>query len=542
MLNCRHIIFLLLASVLIFTGCSDSDNGETKDIDDYVGNLFVSLEIDRQSSTPATRSNPTGGEEGDGWRYAAEQENRLHDFTVFVITNSDVNDGDNVPIIGSKYFSSGDVAAATMANETVNGKDVVSYDFTITVRYAKGEDIISPDKLRFIVVANAGDLSKKFALLGQVRDYIPEQTWTPYSSFDKYSRFVMSNENDGQYITGTGSQFDPVRLHVSIERMAARVDFCKDGATISGNEYKYPIYNEDLTTPNGSSFYLSHVKIVNGMTKPSYLLKRVANTVGGDVTYLGDETATTAGVPTNYVIEPTTSLKTASNQTNTALLTSWFGSSTLAESMQLTYMTDADRVHTGSGNAFTNGTSYDDKDRLNYYVVGYVNENTMDKDISEKEFVTGLELKGTFVPATVYSGYEASTNTLTKSTTYTKGTTFYRYVRALGDDDEQEALYFDNIATANAFMAAHPEDFGTIVEYTGGVCYYYVWLRHGNNAPEQGTGIMEYGIVRNNIYRVAIDNITKIGEEKPEPDGPEYVRLKIFVRKWNYYETSIIYL
>ena len=47
---------------------------------------------------------------------------------------------------------------------------------------------------------------------------------------------------------------------------------------------------------------------------------------------------------------------------------------------------------------------------------------------------------------------------------------------------------------------------------------------------------MEFGIVRNNIYRLAIDGMGEIGSPDPEPEDPkdldEFLRIRIEVKKW----------
>ena len=44
--------------------------------------------------------------------------------------------------------------------------------------------------------------------------------------------------------------------------------------------------------------------------------------------------------------------------------------------------------------------------------------------------------------------------------------------------------------------------------------------------------LMEFGIVRNNIYRVQVSKISGPGTVKPDPRNPEYLKAIIYVRKW----------
>lgn len=52
-------------------------------------------------------------------------------------------------------------------------------------------------------------------------------------------------------------------------------------------------------------------------------------------------------------------------------------------------------------------------------------------------------------------------------------------------------------------------------EYPGGICYYTWRVRHSNDGDDTRQGIMEYAIVRNNIYRLKISGIDRLGGEVP---------------------------
>lgn len=80
----------------------------------------------------------------------------------------------------------------------------------------------------------------------------------------------------------------------------------------------------------------------------------------------------------------------------------------------------------------------------------------------------------------------------------------------------------------------------TIKEYTNGKCYYPYWIRHANNDKANVMGIMEFGIVRNNIYDLTIEGISGFGlssTDVPDPDTPDeeknyYLKVNLFVRDW----------
>lgn len=85
--------------------------------------------------------------------------------------------------------------------------------------------------------------------------------------------------------------------------------------------------------------------------------------------------------------------------------------------------------------------------------------------------------------------------------------------------------------------------------YADGTCYYKYWIRHANNGqnpPDNpNMGIMEYGIVRNNLYKLEVSKITKLGDPLPFTPGVDksenpneddksqyYIEVKIYVKDW----------
>ena len=56
--------------------------------------------------------------------------------------------------------------------------------------------------------------------------------------------------------------------------------------------------------------------------------------------------------------------------------------------------------------------------------------------------------------------------------------------------------------------------------------YYYYWNRHNDNEDNKAMGAMEFAVVRNNVYKLCVDYITKLGhptpgEPDPDPVDPE---------------------
>lgn len=57
--------------------------------------------------------------------------------------------------------------------------------------------------------------------------------------------------------------------------------------------------------------------------------------------------------------------------------------------------------------------------------------------------------------------------------------------------------------------------------YSEYMCYYYIWIKHNDNNIPLEMGPMEFGVVRNNIYQIAVNDIKKVGHPIPAPgDDP----------------------
>ena len=85
------------------------------------------------------------------------------------------------------------------------------------------------------------------------------------------------------------------------------------------------------------------------------------------------------------------------------------------------------------------------------------------------------------------------------------------------------------------------EDNGT----PGYYCYYYYWNRHNDNGIPGVMGPMEFDVVRNNVYKLSVDKISRLGHprlpdndpEKPTPGTPDesdqiYLDVRVTIVPW----------
>ncbi len=95
--------------------------------------------------------------------------------------------------------------------------------------------------------------------------------------------------------------------------------------------------------------------------------------------------------------------------------------------------------------------------------------------------------------------------------------------------------------TADNKVISNPNTF--TIEYfgTAHTCYYPYWIRHANNGDDKTMGIMEFCIVRNNVYRLNVTGIDGLGMADPfdstdKPDEGEeegyYLKVELYVHDW----------
>lgn len=82
-------------------------------------------------------------------------------------------------------------------------------------------------------------------------------------------------------------------------------------------------------------------------------------------------------------------------------------------------------------------------------------------------------------------------------------------------------------------------------EGAGYYFYYYYWNRHNDNGLPSTMGKMEFGVVRNNVYKLAVTGISKLGHpritdnnpdpehpDNPDEDGNVYLSVSVEVLPW----------
>lgn len=122
----------------------------------------------------------------------------------------------------------------------------------------------------------------------------------------------------------------------------------------------------------------------------------------------------------------------------------------------------------------------------------------------------------------------ASWATVKDDLTYSKFITFL-------DSEEGGNLDIDDVGTLF-------KEFG-VSYYKDGKSYHKFWIRHDNNGNNNVMGVMEFCIVRNNVYQLEVTGVRDLGDPLPytpgkdDPDNPDEsgevsILVNIYVKDW----------
>lgn len=507
---------------------------------------YVSLSFASQQSTP-TRSNPTGGEQGDGDETGQDYENEIKSAVAFFYQGSGtdgVNSSGTTPIMAVATFNVGSYT------EPGNGIDRT---YTTTPQQVDLDD----GTYNVLVVANPGAdwWTGQSLTLADVRNHIQTTAWK--ASGSDYSDFVMTSAADATLMLNSNPESDPAKATVNVERMAARLDY-KAEASYTCTDPAY----------TGATVEITGAALVNNLTAGSYIIKRVADDVNGtNLSYLGNETADENGAATNYVLDPWTASK------NGNLYGTWFMNGSSDPNWWAGYVQP--------------GTSVSD----GWLRIGYTLENTTAADAAGSDYSTGVVFKAKFNPqgvanytkgetffvygTKIYASMEdmmagfygskfddldnitscatwGDVKQFITSTLLTNDPSGYnKYLEGLAEGkDDTEAVAGASLTWSNYMLnecgyskdengkvvldqngkvtriALHP--YGTRT-YEDATCYYTWWVRHSNDNDDTKKGIMEYAIVRNNIYKLTVNSVYSLGGEVPEEES---LIVDVYVNDW----------
>ena len=512
---------LLLACLVAFGMCACSS--EKEDGPDQPENTSDLVYMNIRLSMPNTRS--TTDSEG------TTNSNANPDFEVGL---------DRENAVTSVLIALTDADLKVAAAQKVENLGAISAQqvYTVTFKAADLLQITAGAQLKVVAFCNPNiDVISKVVKDANIKDIAYTSAAADGAEIWAASNFLMTNADLSTSVTVPAdwkpyySVSNPFNLGtVNVERSAARFDY----KTVK-TDNKYPIVN-DKTGATALEVQLTDVALINE-SKSFYYLRRVSGTGQNDDSAVvgGTETAS------NYVVDTDAASKNEWTKATDLTGNFWYNLSTPAAWAwtSLSAITENDNWAGTDGND-------------GYKVWRYAYENTIPAGVSNQKngITTGVVFKGNLLVK------DSSIDT-TKPIFVFQNVVYGNWsaVKAAADANTIPAL---TVAYEKA-NALNAEGLGAVGQY-GFTRYmpvdgkypmvYYYWNRHNDNNDNSVMGIMEFCVVRNNVYKLAVTSINNFGHPVPgvdpnpdpdpdpvDPDDPDeetnvYFNVSVKVLPW----------
>ena len=529
----RHLLTAVLLLPLLCACLSEdhNDSGNTP-VQIATANQYINLSIVVSTGNEnATRADkPAGGEDGDGREAGFQRENEVTGITLMLYEVANENDNLNdlsgdkklafikyypvTLVSGSREEEGTSYPASNPSQKQIEAK------YTTGNQSLEGSQLNLNQKYRALVVANLDMTKEGFSLGSKVADVLehtsksnPQLIYNGSSIGATAKEFVMSLESEENTLikfdnpqTTTNANGQVIRIfefdNIRIERLAARIDFWTKGATfleaapgqgkLTG--YEYPVYKTD-NEKSKDKFILTLIKPFNLYSGNEYIFKRIGKS-DTDFMYLASKDDMTRD---EVVLDPNTiENKNSLPASRPGFMREdyWLDDIKDLDWNQLrenSYMTMQSVRNTNQwGNAVYNYT--EDGSTAPNIIVGYSKENTLPQDAPLYYYATGLRIEGDYYE----DGWTNEETDSDGNNPKVKHLVYYGFLRHEG-------------------------------EGTGSYPIYTKEKLDQKKTELKNTFPMNFGVVRNNIYRVSIDKITEREREQKDPE----ITLQIKVKKWD---------
>lgn len=505
----KKLTFLMAALLVAMTGCQKEPAGNGTEAAE--GKVYMSFSVHAVDTKSATDG--TGDSNSDATpetEVGSDAENKIS--TVQVILDHSTTDN---------FIESSEV--------TLSG-GLTNY----TATFKKGS--FTPGEYKVYIVCN-DKLSGSSFDSDAVKSITTDGAGELNISTD--NNFLMTNARTASPINITDAMLTagmspatPIQLGtIEVERTVARFDYAAENA-----DHLYTIKTGEKT-----KIKLSHAALVN-VSKEAYYFRRVYD---GSTTVGGVETSTNWVEDTDWTIK--TTLKgtwnnaTAEGRFNYPLM------GAAREWIDLTALSVDDNI---DGSITDTHPDPDVVNSQEYHFLSYVSENTLpNAEAQINGLSTGVVFKGYL---TTEDGTALLTGADANDYKYVFANTFYgsfsEMNAACGTGTTDFKAAFDQIKATPTDLAKCVAAGFTVYTPDANKNYevlYYYWNRHNDNYNSKNMGTMEFAVVRNNVYKLMVNSISKYGHPSntagdPDPIDPSnpdeeaeyYFRVYVKVLPW----------
>lgn len=580
---------LSLALSLMAAGCSMSDDLECPPEQGTSGSAvsgpaYVQLSFST-AANGLTRANPDGGEQGDGLEAGQTYENAVSSAVAFLFAHSD--DGVNaanpaaVTVTPVRFRNvTGNGQTYTTEAQQVGDIDYGQYD-VIVVANPGGDDWWSSvstlknlqdkimktawtqnadGKYTDFLMASADEPSERLVVENNPKedpatisvnvervaarvDYKADGefklTDTDYedASVKILGATIINDFNAGSYILKRVSK-DPTKktgsdvTYLGIEETGADglpTNYVIDPWTADKNSTNAELNNTPFTTVDGqkvnaAGLYVDGSYLYSGSEDPEWWSTRM--TAGTPIT---DSENSQVWQRVGYTLENTTAQDQTAKTYNTGLaFQAQFnpGSALDGYVQGHTFFRYSDRLYTsltammGQLNEQADFAAY-----FNAAVEGLKSKTWADVTA----FCDALSYDPVGLAA-YFTGLQGDAQGTDAVGTALDNVTWTAFLATLGVDESDitdPQINQGGVTDTRARLYASSN--GMLRTYYKGLCYYVWWLRHSNDNSDMTNGLMEYAVVRNNIYKVEVETVASIGGDVP--DDTE-IKAHVYVKDW----------
>lgn len=548
----RILAMSFAASALVFTSCSNDEleNGDLNSAESGKGFISVAFTTNTNSSRAVDDDNTGDGHEtiDDSKHHMAgtEDENKVNSVLIYGI-------GKNADHSFSVYY---DNLSATGTDKpvTVSGQTLTSKAMEVEIDEYKVNVIVNPS-------TQILNKSPK-----QIEDYVFSGAADNEAAIDavtkgatKRDNFMMAGKQAKTITVTTANSTEDNAANndndaVEVERVVAKIairPITPEGGAVNVYPVKVTVksYNEQTkaTTVTESTWYMKLEKyaLVN-LSNQNYAVRHT--TADNFATVLAANGAIGTGADA-YLVDPQSVTKNGLTIGDTFNGGTYFFNS-LYDLTDATFNNDATKLATffsnmPDGTNNESGTVDSAHDGIAYIgtPVNYAFENA----VTANKQVIGLST-GIVFQAQIYEDKECTTS-LTADL-YKYAGNYYTDLMSLSTaykDDPVYGLNEDKTTDPVTYTSklagktnAELEILG-ISHYEGSVCYYYTsQIKHFDNGDNTSMGNMEFAIMRNNIYSIAVESISEIGASSLKPFKPgdkdeepkTYIKVKATILPW----------
>ena len=493
MAHSNKLFYAFLLAVAVLCGCSqreEVDNGGPTD-NSQTGTAYVQFVLQANGTAVSTTRSP---EDSYSYVQGTAEEYKVNTARVYLYDTS------------TKLF----VKSVQLTGLTRSGTDASG-----NIIYEAERVSVPQGTYDIFVVANTDRQIKKDTEEEFLAD-IDNITYARGAVEDISAGILMANrasDNLATVIVNNKENKDNV-ISIKLERVLARLDIAKGADTFAltddnSRQYASVTLDGHYVVNLAKSFYtFRHTAVLNDLTEPEWNI----NEHFGNVRDVN-----------GYVIDPYFFKKT----------------------INATSFTNQDKYYEHYFGDYSNPkavtwTSFKPvgEDAPQYNTM-YCLENCMLAPAQKNGYSTGVIFRAKFEPYNnVYrKAADGTLELITDKTKYPEVLYYFNY----NFYDSPEALA---VAIGVASMTGVSLDVYNARKFEktddGYRCYYTYWIRHYDNYKPTNMGVMEFAVVRNNLYRMLITNVSGLGPGEPDvpvdPDIPDegetFLKVVLNVKPW----------